>query len=77
MTENRQKNYWPERFKGCFAPPELAKRAWVSFLFGLVGMVITGYIFEIQNKIIVFFVALLFSAIGYWSVSSKIIKNNK
>jgi 4-amino-4-deoxy-L-arabinose transferase-like glycosyltransferase len=56
------------------SPPPI--RAGVALLFGFIGIVVIGLAFEIQNKLVLFVIALILVFIGYFGIANRLFKND-
>jgi hypothetical protein len=75
------KNSEKEDYKVCFSGATITQResnkAGVALVFGLIGIVVIGLAFEIQNKLVLFVIVFFGVRIGYFGIASRLCKNNR
>ena len=54
-----------------------SNKAGVALLFGFIGIVVIGLAFEIQNKLVLFVIALILVFIGYFGIANRLFKNDR
>lgn len=68
-------------YKVCFSGATITKResnkGGVVLLFGFIGIVVIGFAFEIQNRLVLFVIALIFVFIGYFGIANRLFKNDR
>jgi hypothetical protein len=75
------KNSEKDDYKVCFSGATITQResnkAGVALLFGFIGIVVIGLAFEIQNKLVLFVIALILVSIGYFGIANRLFKNDR
>ena len=56
---------------------DLFNKAGVALPFGFIGIVVIGLAFEIQNKKVLFVIALILVFIGYFGIVNRLFKNDR
>lgn len=75
------KNSEKDDYKVCFSGATINQResnkAGVALLFGFIGIVVIGLAFEIQDKLVLFVIALILVFIGYFCIANRLFKNDR
>jgi hypothetical protein len=75
------KNSEKDEYKVCFSGSTITQResnkAGVALVFGFIGIVVIGLAFEIQNKLVLFLIALILVIIGYFAIANQLFKNDR
>ncbi len=72
--KNKNQDDYKVIFGGATISKKEANKVGVAMIFGLIGIVAIGLIFEITNKLAIGIISLILAFIGYFGIANRLFK---